>query len=319
MKRRPKHGSNKDGGPKGPRPPHKKGGGKDRGERGNPGKSGFGKGGGKDKFDKGVRTDQARGGHQAEGRLLRRPTLYGFHAVREAWLNPERVIEALYLTPQAEQGFGPLIEQARALGLRRPAAEIVDKGQLERALPSGAVHQGVALCAQPLPERDLTDLIIAAQGRSRTILAMLDQVTDPHNMGAILRSACVFGLNGVIQQKRHGAEADGVAAKTACGAVEHVPLVDVTNLSRALGELKEEGFFIIGLDERGPDTIGNALAAWGGNADRIVLVLGSEGEGIRRLIRENCDVLARLPAPGPIQSLNVSNAAAVAFYAVSLR
>lgn len=248
-------------------------------------------------------------------KAYKRPTLYGFHAARAAWLNPERVIEALYLTEQAVKGFEETIQEGRGLGLRRPSPEIIDKGRLEKLLPPGAVHQGVALVAQNLPERDLTDLIIGAQGRGRTVLAMLDQVTDPHNLGAILRSACVFGLQGVIQQKKHGAELDGVAVKTACGAAEHVPVVDATNLTRALDELKEAGFFVIGLDERGERTVGEALALHKGDSSRIVLVLGSEGEGIRRLIRENCDVLARLPAPGPIQSLNVSNAAAVAFYA----
>lgn len=252
---------------------------------------------------------------QGPQKAYKRPTLYGFHAARAAWLNPERVIEALYLTEQAVKGFEETVQEGRSLGLRRPGPEIIDKARLERLLSPGAVHQGVALCAQPLPERDLTDLIIAAQGRGRTVLAMLDQVTDPHNLGAILRSACVFGLHGVIQQKKHGAELDGVAAKTASGAAEHVPLVDATNLTRALDELKEAGFFVIGLDERGERTVGEALAPHTGDSARIVLVLGSEGEGIRRLIRENCDVLARLPAPGPIQSLNVSNAAAVAFYA----
>lgn len=250
-------------------------------------------------------------------KAYKRPALYGFHAVREAWLNPERRVEALYLTEQAAAGFEETLREAADSGLRRPEPEVIDKGRLEKLLLVGAVHQGVALCAQPLPERDITDLLIAAKGREgRTVLVMLDQVTDPHNVGAILRSACVFGLHGLIQQKKHAPELDGVAAKTACGAVEHVPVVNATNLSRALEELKEAGFLVIGLDERGEKTVGEAVAMRGHAGDGIVLVLGSEGEGIRRLIRENCDVLARLPASGPIQSLNVSNAAAVAFYAV---
>ncbi len=252
-----------------------------------------------------------------ELKLTRKPTIYGFHAVREAWLNPERQIDALYLTPQSAPGFQETLAEARQKKLKRPEPEIVDKNMLDRALPQGVVHQGVGLCAQPLEERDLTDLLIAARGRRRTVLVMLDQVTDPHNLGAILRSACVFGLHGLIQQKRHAPELDAVVAKTACGAVEHVPIVNATNLSRTLEELKEDGFWILGLDERGERTIGESLPMKGDDSAKIVLVLGSEGEGIRRLIRENCDVLCRLPASGPIQSLNVSNAAAVAFYAVS--
>lgn len=249
-------------------------------------------------------------------KLKRRPTLYGFHAAREAWLNPERVIEGLYLTAQSASGFEATLAEGRARKMRRPEPEIIEKHALDKALPHGAVHQGVALCAQPLPEGDLSDLTIAAQGRARTVLVMLDQVTDPHNLGAILRSACVFGLHGLIQQKKHAPELDAVVAKTACGAVEHVPVANVTNLSRALETLKEEGFLVIGLDERGETTIGEAVPRSYADSGKIMLVLGSEGEGIRRLVRENCDILARLPAPGPIQSLNVSNAAAVAFYAV---
>ena len=265
-------------------------------------------------------------------KAYKRPTLYGFHAVREAWLNPERVIEALYLTDQAIKGFESTVQEAKGLGLRRPEPEEIEKGRLEKLLPQGAVHQGVALAAQPLEECDLSDLIVAANGRPRTVLAMLDQVTDPHNVGAILRSACVFGLNGLIQQKKHAPELDGVVAKTACGAVEHVRVAYATNLSRALEDLKESGFTVIGLDERGEQTLGEvrpvkrqktvtgpallAPPAKEVESEKVVLVLGSEGEGIRRLIRENCDVLARLPAPGPIKSLNVSNAAAAAFYAL---
>ncbi|MBK6896460.1 MAG: 23S rRNA (guanosine(2251)-2'-O)-methyltransferase RlmB [Alphaproteobacteria bacterium] len=253
----------------------------------------------------------------SEHKLKRKPTLYGFHAVREAWLNPERVIEALYLTPQAAGGFAATLAEAREKKLKRPEPETVDKALIDKSLPYGSVHQGVALCAAPLEEHDLIDLLIAARGRPRTVLVMLDQVTDPHNLGAILRSACVFGLNGLIQQKKHAPELDAVVAKTACGAVEHLPIVNATNLSRAMEELKEDGFWVVGLDERGEKDIGESLPTTRGDSAKIVLVLGSEGEGIRRLIRENCDVLCRLPASGPIQSLNVSNAAAVAFYAVS--
>ncbi|MCB1782819.1 MAG: 23S rRNA (guanosine(2251)-2'-O)-methyltransferase RlmB [Alphaproteobacteria bacterium] len=243
------------------------------------------------------------------------PTLYGAHAVREAWLNPARDVQALYLTPQSVRGFEALLQEAQARELKRPSVTVIEKEALERILPKGAVHQGIALCASGLPESDVQDFIIQAHGRPRTVLAMLDQVTDPHNVGAILRSASAFGLHGVLMQKKHAPLLEGVLAKTACGAVEHIPVAQETNLSRAIENLKDEGFYVIGLDERGEQTIGKAAS--GSLPDRIVLVLGAEGGGIRRLIQENCDVLVRLPTGGAIASLNVSNAAAVAFYALA--
>lgn len=262
------------------------------------------------------RTPEKRNKNRAEGKPSGlRPALYGFHAVREAWLNPAREIEVLYLTPQAARGFEkPLQDTARRKDLPRPAPTNIDKTALEKLLPKGAVHQGIALAARPLPESDVQDFIIAAQTRPRTVLVLLDQVTDPHNVGAILRSAAAFGLHGLILQKKHAPEPDGVLAKTACGAVEHLRIAQETNLSRALESLKDAGFTVIGLDERGAETL-NAYTGHG-IPDKTVLVLGSEGEGIRRLIQENCDILLRLPTSGAIASLNVSNAAAIAFYAL---
>lgn len=238
------------------------------------------------------------------------PALYGFHAVREAWLNPQRNVEALYLTEQAVRGFDPVIAESRQKGLRRPAPIIIEKLKLERLLPQGAVHQGVALSASAPAEYDVQDFIIAAQGRPRTVLAILDQVTDPHNVGAILRSASAFGIYGVIMQKKHAPTLDGVLAKTACGAVDHIKVAQATNLSRAIEELKEDGFWVLGLDERGENVIG------GKYPQKVALVLGSEGDGIRRLVKESCDELVRLPTQGAIASLNVSNAAAVSFFAL---
>lgn len=244
------------------------------------------------------------------------PTLYGFHAVREAWLNPERTIETLYITNQSLKGFETTLLEARAKGLRRPAPTEIEKIKLEKMLPRDAVHQGLALCSSSLEEVGVRDFVIQAQTRSRTILAMLDQVTDPHNVGAILRSACAFGIQGLILQKKHAPELEGVLAKTACGAIEHVPVAKETNLSRALEELKENGFYVIGLDEHSDMNLPES-SHFLKDSDRIVIVLGSEGEGIRRLVLENCDRVVSLPTIGPIASLNVSNAAAVAFYAIS--
>lgn len=240
---------------------------------------------------------------------LPKASLYGLHAVREAFLNPKRRIEKLYITENTLPGFENVIKEASNLG--RPVPTILEKSQLERLVPQGAVHQGVALAAQSLEETDITDLIIAYQNQAYSLFVMLDQVTDPHNVGAILRSASAFGAAGIIMQRRHAPALEGVLAKTACGAVEHLPVAYETNLSRALETLKEAGYFVYGLDERGKQDIGTMKP--GG---KVVLVLGAEGDGMRRLVRENCDVLLRLPTQGAIQSLNVSNAAAVALYAL---
>lgn len=237
--------------------------------------------------------------------------LYGFHAVSEAWLNEDRVIEGLYLTDQSAKGFEATLQEARNKGLRRPSPQHVDKKKLEKMLPQGAVHQGLALVSGGLPENDIHDFIRRAEAKGRNVLVMLDQVTDPHNVGAIIRSACAFGADGMILQKKHAPELDGVLAKTACGAVEHVPVAYETNLSRALESLKEAGFFVYGLDERGARSI-DALQT--DRPAKIVLVLGAEGPGLRHLIKEHCDELMKLPTKGAISSLNVSNAAAVALF-----
>lgn len=246
----------------------------------------------------------------ASGRLT--VHLFGQHAVHEAWLNPRRHIQNLYITENALKGFEATLQKAGSL--KRPAPTIVDKDALDKSLPPGSVHQGIALNCSGLPEVGLQDLIIRAKDKDRVLLVILDQVTDPHNMGAILRSACAFGADGVIVQKRHAPELQGPAgaiiAKTACGAVEHTPIAYETNLSRSIETLQEEGFFVYGLDERGED-----MPARGDTPKKSVLVLGAEGDGLRHLIKEKCDVLIKLPTAGAIQSLNVSNAAAVALYA----
>jgi 23S rRNA (guanosine2251-2'-O)-methyltransferase len=245
-------------------------------------------------------------------------SLYGFHAVREAFLNPARRIHKLYVTDQAIKGFEPTINDAKAAGLKRPAPQITEKRAFDRLVPQGAVHQGLALACDNLEEFDINDLLIRVRDKpGRQVFLILDQVTDPHNVGAILRSACAFGAAGMILQKKHAPALDGVLAKTACGGVEHLPVAYETNLSRTIETLKEHEFFVYGLDERGEKTI-NTLMRKNGQEDnaKIVLVLGAEGPGMRHLIREHCDVLVRLPTQGSIASLNVSNAAAVALFTV---
>ncbi len=239
-----------------------------------------------------------------------RANLYGFHACSEAWLNRDRAVRGLYITEQALKGFEDCIRQAEKRNISRPAPTILDKSKLDKMLPKGAVHQGVAIDGAPPEEFDIQDLIIKAHGKERCVFAILDQVTDPHNVGAILRSASAFGLDGVIMQKKHAPTLDGVLAKTACGAVEHIAVAQATNISRAIGELQDAGFIVIGLDERGDDNLATL------DHEKIVIVLGAEGPGIRHLVKESCDQLTRLPTQGAIGSLNVSNAAAVSFYAL---
>ncbi len=233
--------------------------------------------------------------------------LFGLHAVREAWHNEKRYVHALFVTEAALKEFEPHLKTTA----KRPAPQIVTKDELDKAFPSGTVHQGIALSAQPLAEQSVMDLIIKGTAKDKSVIVVLDQVTDPHNIGAIMRSACAFGADGIVMQTKHAPEMVGVLAKTACGAADHIPVAYETNLSRAIEKLKENHYTVIGLDEHSEKTF-DALPAY----DRSVLVLGAEGPGMRRLVKEHCDVLVTLPTKPPIASLNVSNAAAVALYAL---
>ena len=239
--------------------------------------------------------------------------LYGVHAVGAAWLNPERQCRHLYGTPPALAALAAVIEKANALGLKRPAPVAAERDAIERMLPPGAVHQGLALDSEPLPEVGLEDVLIAA-GNGPVALVLLDQVTAPHNLGAILRSAAAFGAKGVIVQSRHAPEVTGVLAKSASGAVEVVPILRETNLSRAIARLRDEGFFVAGLAESGAATLAEAEFGY-----RVALALGAEGEGLRRLVAEHCTELVSLPTEPPIGSLNVSNAAAIGLYEIARR
>ncbi len=239
--------------------------------------------------------------------------LYGIHAVTAAWLNPDRASRHLYGTPPALAALEPAMAQAKSQGLKRPAPIATDRETIEKMLPLGAVHQGLALDAEPLPEVNLEDALIAA-GMGPASFVLLDQVTDPHNVGAILRSAAALGAKGLIVQTRHAPEVTGVLAKTASGAVEIVPILRETNLSRAIERLREADFFVIGLDERGTTTLADSKFG-----ERVVLALGAEGEGLRRLVAEHCNELVALPTQPPIASLNVSNATAIGLYEIARR
>ncbi|CAA7627446.1 23S rRNA (guanosine(2251)-2'-O)-methyltransferase RlmB [Magnetospirillum sp. SS-4] len=227
--------------------------------------------------------------------------LYGSHAVGAALINPERKIRRLLATAEAAKG----------LAGNRPGipVEPAERAEIDRLLPMGAVHQGVAALVEPLPAQGIEDVCRAASLGETGVVVVLDQVTDPHNVGAILRSAAAFGALAVVVPDRHAPEETGALAKAASGALERMPLVRVTNVVRALDTLKESGFWVAGLAADAPKTLAGAALS-----GRVALVLGAEGEGLRRLTREHCDHLVRLPMKGDMESLNVSNAAAVALY-----
>jgi 23S rRNA (guanosine2251-2'-O)-methyltransferase len=231
--------------------------------------------------------------------------LFGQHPVTEAIGNPLRKIQRLVRVGGAEGELPDTRSTERPL----PPWEPIERHQLEQLLPEGAVHQGIAARVSPLPELDLLDIAEQAAGRENAVVVILDQVTDPHNVGAILRSAAAFGALAVILTERHAAPESGTLAKSASGALEHVPLVRVGNLARAMEQLKEAGFWLAGLAAEGKTSL--AGAKLGG---KVGLVMGAEGSGLRRLTRDHCDLLVRLPTGGAINHLNVSNAAAVALY-----
>jgi 23S rRNA (guanosine2251-2'-O)-methyltransferase len=245
--------------------------------------------------DRGSPTD-----HRADGL-----TIFGIHAVEAALANANRRITKLYLTDNAERRL------AEALSKRRIAHERVLPRELDRRLGPDTVHQGALIEAAALPEPTLAELVEASAGRP---LIVLDQVTDPHNVGAILRSGAAFGAGGLVMTRRHSPPLDGALAKSASGALEHVRIALAQNLARALAELKELACVVIGLDDTAPDRIEEL--SW---PERSALVLGAEGKGLRQLTRESCDRLARIATDGAMPSLNVSNAAAVALHLAAMQ
>ncbi len=238
--------------------------------------------------------------------------LFGYHAVHEAWLNPNRNIKKIFVTEKAIENFKPYIKKAEELGLKRPKYQLVERKQIYKTLGQDVVHQGIAADAEPLPEMNSMDLLIKSADRKKSVFVMLDQVTDPHNVGAIMRSACAFALAGMVIQTRSAPQLEGVLGKVACGGLEHVPVALETNLSRSLEVFKENGYKCIALDERGEKTIGEF-----GGLEKVVLVMGAEGKGLRPSVREACTDIARIDMLGPLASINVSNASAISFYALT--
>ncbi len=220
--------------------------------------------------------------------------IYGFHSVAAALKAPRRELVRLYATAAAAERLSADIA-ARGLETR-----IMSLEEISARAPREAVHQGLLLEARPLAPIDVAEL--PANG----LVLVLDQITDPHNVGAILRTAAAFAVDALIVTERHSPEFSGVLAKSASGGLEHVPLCTVVNLARALEELADLGYFKVGLDSEAPATFAQLELS-----RPLALVLGAEDKGLRRLTRENCDAMARLDFPGAIKSLNVSNAAAI--------
>jgi 23S rRNA (guanosine2251-2'-O)-methyltransferase len=236
-----------------------------------------------------------RGGHRKPSDEGGGEWLWGAHAVEAALNNPRRQVLRVLATAERAKGL-------KTGGVR---VEVMENGAIAQMLPASAVHQGLAIKAAPLEPLDVDELGTPASG----VILMLDSITDPQNVGAIFRSAAAFGARGLILQDRHAPPLSGALAKAAAGAVDALPFARVVNLSRALERLTDLGWRAVGLDSGADGPLDKVL-----DGQPTVLVLGSEGEGLRRLVAEHCDALALIPMPGGFESLNVSAAAAVALY-----
>lgn len=245
-----------------------------------------------------------RRGHRPSTPAGNRPRFWGRHAVIAAIANPARIVRRMWGTREALAALDlpPVLPVT--------FADVADLGRL---VPADAPHQGLVIEVDPLEDVWLGDLLDAGAGDLRP-LVILDQVTDPHNVGAVLRSAAAFDALGIVTQDRHAPPESGALARAASGALEAVPWVRVVNLARALDEIAEAGFWRIGLTGHAPRTLGETLPA-----GKTALVLGAEGEGMRQNTEAHCDELAKLPISPRVESLNISNAAAIALYAVATR
>ncbi len=250
-----------------------------------------------------------RGPHRAEPRSSREDgpiRLFGSHAVEAALANPARTVTAIFATENAERRL------AQAIAARGVAVQRVTPRQLDRLLGPDTVHQGIMLEVEPLPDPSLEDLV--ARARCGAPLLVLDHVTDPHNVGAVLRSAAAFDAAGLVMTRRHSPPLNGTLAKAASGALEIVPVLLVQNLAATFAELKAAGLSVVGLDSEAA-----ARLEAESFAGPVALVIGAEGKGLRQLTRQSCDRLCRIATIGPIGSLNVSNAAAIALHLAAVR
>lgn len=246
------------------------------------------------------RPGDARQQHDARRRDAEQCLIFGIHAAEAVLRNPRRTIRKLYLTDNAERRLKATLTERQIVPTR-----VLPK-DLDRRLGPEVVHQGALVETEPLAEPALDELAELAGSRP---LLVLDQVTDPHNVGAVLRSAAVFGAGGLIMTRRHSPPLDGALAKSASGALEQVPVALVQNLAGAIADLKALGVSVIGLDGDATERLEDM--AW---PSALALVFGAEGKGLRQLTRESCDRLVRIAADGPFASLNVSNAAAIALH-----
>lgn len=250
--------------------------------------------------------DGGRGAGSEEGPIH----IFGVHAADAALRNPKRIIRQALITENGENRLKEAITARTAMGSIKFAR--VMPRDIDRKLGPDTVHQGILLEVEALAEPSLEDL--ADSPESAGPLVILDQVTDPHNVGAILRSAAVFGAQGLVMTRRHSPPLGGALAKSASGALEHVPIVLVPNLARALAQMGQLAYWRVGLDGTGDKTV--EAETFKGN---VAIILGAEGRGLRQLTQEHCDVLARISGSGPLDSLNVSNAAAVTLHLAAMR
>ncbi len=231
--------------------------------------------------------------------------LYGHHAVKAALSNPDRIKTRLFLLPDE-----PRPQEAKS----SLATIIVDKQTMEKTLPQGAIHQGIALEVKPLEPLSIDDIVRQTEAKPASTIVILDGVTDPHNIGAILRSMAAFDSDALIVTDKNAPSETAAMAKSASGALDIVPLIRVTNLARGIEKLKQAGFWIIGMEGTAQKSLRELDIP-----SKIAIIMGSEGEGMRRLTLESCDFLAKLPINSRMESLNVSNAAAIALYELSYK
>jgi 23S rRNA (guanosine2251-2'-O)-methyltransferase len=261
--------------------------------------------------------------HQERPAPREKGWLYGIHAVLAALANPRRQCRRLLVTEETQQKQNDQISDLLNRRKDISQAERVPRSEIDALFPEGAVHQGIAIQIRPLPSLSLHDLLKKAEKTEarqdeKQVVVLLDQVNDPHNVGAILRSTAALGGLAVVLTDRHAPEAGPVLAKAASGALETVPLIRTPNLVRAMDDLKQAGFWCVGLDSYGEESLAACKLP-----DRIALILGAEGKGLRRLTRKNCDFMVKIPLSdsgvGAPSSLNVSNAAAIALYELLAR
>ncbi len=240
--------------------------------------------------------------------------IYGVHAALAAVANPARDCRRIVLAESASRELEIRVAEGLKTPPGRPAVERMERTELDGLLPPSAVHQGLAVLAQPLEVTAIEDIVRDCSEKSEAAVIVLDQATDPRNIGAVMRSAAAFRAAAVVVQDRNAPAITGVLCKAASGAVERVPYVRVVNLARAIGKLKEAGFWAAGLDPAAKRTLAEADLS-----GRVALVLGAEGRGLRRLTRDTCDELVKVPLARGTDSLNLSNAAAIALYELARR